>query len=40
MTTGKYFSDYRKHRYELEDEPKKQQNFYRRRISNEINHGL
>ena len=40
--TMKYHSNHRKHRYELVDEPKKtmQQNFYRRKISNQSNYGL
>ena len=37
MTTVKHLSDHRKHRYELVEEPTKQQ-FYPQRISNQINH--
>ena len=40
--TMKYHSNHAKHRYELVDEPKKtmQQDFYRRKISNQSNYGL
>ena len=40
--TMKYHSNHTKHRYELVDEPKKtmQQDFYRRKISNQSNYGL
>ena len=42
MTTIKYISNYRKHRFELVDEQKKatQKNFYKQRIDNKSNHQL
>ena len=37
VATLKYVSNHRKHRYELADKPKKnQQNFYRRKITNKL----
>ena len=42
MTTAKYISNHRKHRFELVDEQKKatQQNFYKQIIDNKSNHRL